>query len=99
MDTAAGLLRATMVTAVLGACFLLANPVVAQCAMCSLSAEAAADPGIVNRTFTAAVLVLLVPLVGVLTVIARVTWQARHWDGAVFESVANGDEAVHPRRS
>ena len=91
MTTRVGLLRATLATLLAGAFLLVATPVVAQCAMCSISAEAAADPETVSRTFSAAVLVLLVPLVGVLAVIAFVTWKARHWDGAVFAA----DEHAH----
>ncbi|MFQ5718884.1 MAG: hypothetical protein ACE5IK_04985 [Acidobacteriota bacterium] len=37
-----------------------------------------------TRTFGAAVLVLLVPLLAVIGILAGATWKARNWDGALF---------------
>ncbi len=80
-------LLARVMSAVLvaGAVLLAVTPAAAQCAMCGLSAQQAADPGTVNRTFGAAVLVLIVPVLGMLGALAGVTWKARHWDGAIFD--------------
>ena len=94
MTTQVVLLRAALATLIGGVCLLVATPVLGQCAMCSISAEAAADPDTVNRTFSAAVLVLLVPLVAVLAIVALLTWKARHWDGAVFETDENAQERL-----
>ncbi len=103
MTTALVLLRVTVVALVAGTALLVMTPVLAQCAMCGLSAEAAADPETVSRTFNAAVLVLLVPVVGVFAVVARVTWKARHWDGALLDVADDGPvnrqrSGVNPRR-
>ncbi len=58
------------------------GPALAQCAMCGLGAEQAADPDTASRTFSLAVLVLLVPVNLLVAALAWLTWKARDWDGA-----------------
>ena len=67
------------------ALLLAAAPAAAQCAMCGLSAEQAGDPETVARTFNLAILVLLVPVIGLVGALAGVTWKMRNWDGAILE--------------
>lgn len=85
MGSGQNLRRLVPVSLFLAIAVLMASSVPAQCVMCGLSAEQASDPDTVNRTFNAAVLVLLVPLLGMIGALAAVTWKMRHWDGAVMQ--------------
>ena len=49
----------------------------AQCVMCRLSAENAADPATVARTLTLAILVLLIPTAGLLGGVAYLVYRWR----------------------
>jgi hypothetical protein len=67
----------------------------AQCAMCGLSAEAAAEPEAVSRTFATAILILLVPTTLMLGGAGLLLWKFR--DGGPHRpSAAHAPDA--PRR-
>ena len=49
----------------------------AQCPMCKLAAENAGDPQAVQRTFATAILILMVPVVGLTGGMALLFWKYR----------------------
>ena len=66
----------------------------AQCAMCGLAAEQAADPATVTRTLGLAALVLLIPVNLVAVGMVVLAWKARDWDGAVFRDEPAAPESA-----
>jgi len=67
----------------------------AQCAMCGQSAEAAAEPEVVSRTFATAIMILLVPTVLMLGGAGLLLWKFR--DGGPRRPAA-AHAPVAPRR-
>ena len=67
----------------------------AQCAMCGQSAEAAAEPEVVSRTFATAILILLVPTILMLGGAGLLLWKFR--DGGPRRPAA-AHAPVVPRR-
>jgi hypothetical protein len=57
-------------------------PAAAQCALCGIAAEQAADSPRAARAFNAGILVLLVPALGLVAGIGTLAWTSRRWDGA-----------------
>jgi len=70
--------RARTALAGLGGWLVAALPAVAQCPMCKLAAENAGDPLAVQRTFSTAILILMVPVVGLTAGMAALLWKHRN---------------------
>jgi len=62
----------------LGCWLVAALPALAQCPMCKLAAENAGDPLAVQRTFSTAILILMVPVVGLTAGMAALLWKHRN---------------------